>query len=180
MSPIETERLILRRFAADDAAAMRAVLCDPEVMRFSLLGTMAADAVDGWVVAQRDNPQLADGLGRRAIELRATGAVIGFVGLGDGPSPREPGDAELGYRLARRHWGRGYATEATRAVVDYGLSILKLPRILGLVDPQNRASVHVLRKIGMTYVRPVMLDGYDHADHLFARTQRDRARRRDG
>ena len=172
MSPIETDRLILRRFAAADAAAMHAVLCDPEVMRFSLRGPMAPDAIDAWVLAQRDDPQGADGLGRRAIEIRATGTVIGFVGLGDGPAPREPGDAELAYRLARRYWGQGYATEATQALVAFSLSTLKLPRILGLVDPQNEASVNVLRKNGMAYVREVMLDGYDHPDHLFALAQR--------
>ena len=171
MSPIETERLILRRFEADDAAAMQAVLCDPEVMRFSLAGTMSLDTVGPWVVAQRDDPQVADGLGRRAVEVRATGTVIGFASLGDGPAPREPGEAELGYRLARRFWGQGYATEATQALVDYGLGVLKLPRIVGLVDPGNEGSVNVLRKIGMAYVRVVMLDTYDHPDHLFALTQ---------
>ena len=171
MPPIETDRLILRRFAAADAGAMRAVLCDPDVMHFSLAGTMTADAVDAWVLAQRDDPQGANGLGRRAIEIRATGTVLGFVGLGNGPAPREPGEAELAYRLARRYWGQGYATEAAQAVVDRGLSTLKLPRILGLVDPQNKGSVNVLRKTGMAYVRAVMLDGYDHPDHLYAIVQ---------
>ena len=168
MQPIETSRLILRRFEAGDTAAMRAVLCDPEVMRFSLAGPMAAEDIGPWVVAQRDEPQNADGLGRRAVEIRGRGTVIGYVGLGDGPAPREPGEAELSYRLACPFWGQGYATEAAQAMVQFGLSDLTLPRIVGLVDPQNAASVGVLRKVGMTYVRPVMLDGYDHPDHLMA------------
>ena len=168
MQPIATSRLILRRFEAEDAAAMRHVLCDPEVMRYSLVGPMAAEAVGPWVLAQRDSAQRADGLGRRAVQIRSSAAVIGYVGLGDGPAPREPGEAELSYRLARRFWGRGYATEAAQAMADFGLSTLKLPRIVGLVDPQNVGSVSVLRKTGMEFVRPVMLDGYDHPDHLFA------------
>ena len=173
MQPIATSRLILRRFHRDDAAAMQAVLCDPEVMRFSLEGPLSSDAVEPWVLAQADHQQTARGLGRRAVVVRATGTVAGYAGLGEGWAPRGPGEAELSYRLARPCWGRGFATEAAAALLEYGLSTLGLPRVVAMVDPGNTMSVQILTKIGMAYERPVMLEGYDHPDHLYAISRSD-------
>ena len=168
MQPITTKRLVLRRFRPEDAPSMRDVLCHLEVMRFSLNGPMPADDVAPWVAAQIEATASNRGLGRRAVVEGATGQVIGFVGLGDGPAPREPGDAELAYRLALPHWGRGLATEAAGALTRHGLAALGVARVIALVDPGNTGSVRVLQKIGMAFVRPVKLDGYDHADHLYA------------
>jgi RimJ/RimL family protein N-acetyltransferase len=60
-------------------------------------------------------------------------------------------DAELGYRLARRFWGQGYASEMSRALVSHGFRQLRLPQIVGFVDPEHQASVRVLEKAGLSH-----------------------------
>jgi [ribosomal protein S5]-alanine N-acetyltransferase len=82
-----------------------------------------------------------------ALIERETGDLIGDAGLGlvEGIGPEH----ELGYTLGPRWWGRGYATEAARAVRDHALGPLALPEVLALVRPANAASINVLEKIGM-------------------------------
>jgi RimJ/RimL family protein N-acetyltransferase len=69
---------------------------------------------------------------------------------------------EIGWRLAAEHWGRGYATEAARAVRDYALGPLALPEVLALVRPANAASINVLQKIGMERVGTRSAYGAEH------------------
>jgi ribosomal-protein-alanine N-acetyltransferase len=82
------------------------------------------------------------------VTERETGALIGDGGLhplgGVGP------DVELGYTLARSAWGRGYATELGRALIDYAFTVLRVPRVVAQVEPANAASRNVLAKLGMT------------------------------
>lgn len=77
-------------------------------------------------------------------------------------------EIEVGYRLGRAHWGRGYATEAVIAVRDYSFNVLGLPRLVALVDPMNVASIRVAKKAGMHFEREVTLQGYNHPDQLYA------------
>jgi RimJ/RimL family protein N-acetyltransferase len=79
----------------------------------------------------------------------ATQQVIGAAGLthlADGP------EIEVGYRFLREHWGKGYATEAARAALEFGLNELGLERIVAVTLPTNRASQNVMEKCGMTFV----------------------------
>jgi RimJ/RimL family protein N-acetyltransferase len=77
-------------------------------------------------------------------------------------------ETEIGYRLARPYWGRGYATESARAVRDYALNTLRLPRLIAMIDPQNVASIRVVEKLGMHYEKDVMFEGYTHPDRVYA------------
>ena len=97
-----------------------------------------------------------------AVTERDGGAIVGDAGLhpfgGTGP------DVELGYTLARAAWGKGYATERGRALVEHAFGALGLPRVVAQVEPANAASRHVLEKLGMTergqrtaYGRPHLL-----------------------
>lgn len=157
----QTERLILRRFRADDAAAMEAVFGDPEVMRYSDHGVQDAAWVAAWLSAW-EAKYLAWGFGLWAVVLREAGAVIGYCGL-----TRNGEDAELGYRLARAHWGKGLATEAARTVCALGREILRIPKIVAQVDPENGASVRVAQKCGMRHEGDILLPGYDHPDRRY-------------
>jgi RimJ/RimL family protein N-acetyltransferase len=76
-------------------------------------------------------------------------------------------EVEIGYRLARSAWRQGYATEAARAVRDYAFFTLGIRRLIALIDPENLASVRVAEKIGMRYEKEVMLEGYEHPDHVY-------------
>jgi RimJ/RimL family protein N-acetyltransferase len=114
----------------------------------------------------RANP-LADyrkhGFGRWACVLKASGEVVGFAGL---KRLDDLGEVDLGYRLLRSVWGQGLATEASRAIVQYGFERLLLERILGLVDPANVASVRVLEKLGMTHSGMIEYRGQPTAKYV--------------
>jgi [ribosomal protein S5]-alanine N-acetyltransferase len=163
----ETPRLVIRHFTAGDAAAMEAVFCDAEVMRYSEDGVDDPEAVRtriGNVIA--DYP--TSPLGMWAIAEKPTGNVIGYVALGRPRSPCGLREAELGFRLARPYWGRGYATEAAGAACRHAFETLLLARIVATIDPQNVASARVAQKVGMTLQGEVMFPGYTHPDHLYA------------
>ncbi|TMC78713.1 MAG: GNAT family N-acetyltransferase [Chloroflexi bacterium] len=99
------------------------------------------------------------GLGLWALELRATAEFLGQVGLfpveGKGP------EVEVAYELAPRAWGRGYATEAARALVDYGFGEIGLLRIVALIVPDNARSRRVAEKCAMTLEGPGRFYGLD-------------------
>jgi RimJ/RimL family protein N-acetyltransferase len=143
----ETPRLLLRMWLPEDGAPFAAMNADPEVTRYvgGPLDRAASDAllarlVAGWA---------ADGYGRAAVVERATGELLGFTGLG--PHPAEPGEVEIGWRLVRHAWGRGFATEAATAMRDLAFGRYGLPRIVSIAVPENPASLAVMRKIGMTH-----------------------------
>ncbi|MGI9435579.1 MAG: GNAT family N-acetyltransferase, partial [Geminicoccaceae bacterium] len=108
------------------------------------------------------------GLGYRAVVERSTDHVTGYIGLVHDPARCASTEAEVGFRLSRRYWGRGYATEVGAAVLSYGMSTLQWPRIIAIIDPENGGSVRVAEKMGMMFERAIMFDGYDHPDHLYA------------
>jgi [ribosomal protein S5]-alanine N-acetyltransferase len=95
-----------------------------------------------------------------AVIERTSGDLIGDAGVGliDGIGP----EFELGYSLGTRWWGRGYATEAARAVREYVLGELALPEVFALVRPDNAASINVVEKIGMERVGTRVSDGAEH------------------
>ena len=145
---LTTARLRLRPFTAADHDAIHAVYADPEVMRYvghgahrTLAETAGALRVYGDVLAHR-------GYSFLAVTERRTGALLGDGGLhplaGVGP------DVELGYTLARAAWGRGYATELGRALVEHAFTVLRVPRVVAQVEPANAASRRVLAKLGMS------------------------------
>ena len=156
--PLLTERLELRAFEPSDLEALHAVNGDPEVTRFmrpypTIEHTRRA--LDIHVrEARAGNPAFW------AVIERASGDLIGDAGVGliDGIGP----EFELGYALGTPWWGRGYATEAARAVRDYALGELALPEVLALVRPGNAASINVVEKIGMERVGTRDSDGAVH------------------
>ena len=133
---------------------------DPEVMRYvgaerrpldrKGVATLLASAEAQW---QRQ------GFGLLAVVERETGRLVGEAGL----QPLEAGpDIEFGYTLARAVWGRGYATEAARAVLRWAFAGLRLHRVVAVADPANAASLHVLDKLGMRRLRrPALLQRQD-------------------
>ena len=157
---LTTTRLHLRPFAPADQEAIHVVYADPEVMRFvghgahrTMTETATALRTYGDVLARR-------GYSFLAVTEREGGALIGDGGLhplgGVGP------DVELGYTLARRAWGKGYATELGQALVEYAFTVLRVQRVVAQVEPANAASRHVLTKLGMTERELRMAYGRPH------------------
>ena len=150
--PIETERLLIRPMRPEDAVALHAVYGDPVVMRRIPSGASDSLETTRRKVARFAEHQATHGFSLRAVVEKASGRVIGNCGLllveWRGP------DVEVAYRLARSVWGQGYATEAARACVRFGLDVLGLDRVIALTDPDHLASRRVMEKIGLTYLGP--------------------------
>ncbi len=146
---IQTERLTLRPFSPDDAPALTALCGDREIAANTLLiphPYTRADA-DKWLGTHRANFD-AGTHATFAISLRESGALAGAVGL---TIDRTHDRAELGYWIGRPWWTRGYATEASRAVIRYGFEVCGLERIFASHYIRNPASGRVLQKCGMTF-----------------------------
>ena len=162
--PLETERLVIRPYRDADATPLHDVFGSPEVMKW----TPSAPSKDVAETAQRLGRTMAftarqpPGLGLWALELRATAEFLGQVGLfpveGKGP------EVEVAYELAPRAWGRGYATEAARAFVDFAFRELGLSRIVSSVEIGNNVSKHILDRLGFRLVRhePGERRSFDH------------------
>ncbi len=166
MIVLETERLILRHVELGDTESLYGVFGDVEVMRFGI-GAQTLAWVKDWIAEQQDQ-YATRGFGAWAVMLKTSGGVIGYCGLFDFPDVNGQPEVEIGYRLARAHWGYGYATEAVTGVRDYAFETLGMRRLIAMIDPHNSASIRVAIKAGMKYESDVMFDGYDHPDHVYA------------
>lgn len=151
---LETDRLVLRRFTEDDVDNLVELDSDPEVMRFLTGGT----ATPREVVEQSLLPafmgcyERGDSYGFWAAVEKTTGNFIGWFHLR--PQEGSPSDEpELGYRLHRSAWGKGYATEASRALIRKGFTELGARRVVASTYEHNLASRRVMEKIGMQLVR---------------------------
>lgn len=157
---IHTARLRLREMEESDAPLMFELNRDPEVLRYTGDASFSnlAEALE--IVRYVRAQYATQGMGRWAVELVSTGEVIGWCGLKKWP---DSGMVDLGYRLFRRFWGAGYATEAAMACVRYGFDTLGLPEITGRVVPANVASVRVLEKLGFARTG----EAWEHGEHIW-------------
>ena len=150
MTEIETERLLLRQWREGDLEAYARICADTEVMRY-LPATLSREESVGQMAGFVRHWE-EQGFGLWAVEERASGEFIGFVGLmrhDDWPEGEHR--TEVGWRLGRAHWGRGLATEGALASVRYGFEGLGLARIISITLPENAASRRVMEKAGLTY-----------------------------
>jgi RimJ/RimL family protein N-acetyltransferase len=146
--PIETARLTLRDFVQSDFDAIYAYSSDPKVTKYLFFGPRDADGttdyLEGLLASQVESPRLRFEL---AVQETASGRVIGACDL----SYIQSNVVDLGYMLGVPDWGKGYATEIAMALVDAAFSDLRAERVISTVDVNNRASIHVLEKIGMRW-----------------------------
>ncbi len=160
MTEIETDRLLLCRWREGDLDAYARICADPEVMRYlpATLGREeSAQQMAGFVRHWEER-----GFGLWAVEEKASGEFIGFIGLmchNDWPEGEH--NTEVGWRLGRAHWGRGLATEGALANVRYGFEGLGLERIISITLPENAASRRVMEKAGLTYRGETRWRGHD-------------------
>lgn len=151
-----TDRLELRALTIDDADAFFAFNSNPEVMR--LTGEPPLKSLQEAKDALNRYPDFDTvGYGRWGCVLKEERKVIGFCGL---KYLADLGAVDLGYRFLPEYWGRGLATEACLASVEFGFDVLKLDRIVGFVLPENAASIHVLEKVGMRLEGEIHYQGH--------------------
>lgn len=143
---IRTDRLHLRRWADADREPFAAMNADPVVMEH-MQGTMSRERSDDFmdrIEAQWD----AHGWSLWAVEVPATTAFAGYVGLWPADYLAE-GTVEVGWRLAREHWGHGYATEVAAEALRFGFLEVGLDEIVSFTVPQNERSWRVMERIGL-------------------------------
>lgn len=156
---IETPRLLLREFNPGDADLIYTLNEDPEITRYTLDPVRdrahAQDILDTVILPQYSLYRY----GRWAVHIRENLEFIGWCGLKFRP---EPGETDLGYRFMKKAWGKGYATEAAHACLQFGFRERELSLIVGRALPANLASLRVLEKCGMTYMGEEIVEGLLH------------------
>lgn len=150
----ETEWLILREIMEEDEQGLFELDSDPEVHRY--LGNQPVKSIEQirLVIAFIQQQYEDNGIGRWAVVEKSSGQFVGWSGL---KFFREQVNGhndfyELGYRFMKKHWGKGYATEAAKASVKYGFEQLKLDEVFAMTDVNNSASKQVLKKAGFSHI----------------------------
>jgi RimJ/RimL family protein N-acetyltransferase len=149
MKPIiETDRLLLREIVPADKKDMLRMYSDEEVHRYTGEPTIESLEEMEKAILERVPNYKKYGYGRWATILKEDMRFIGWAGLAYLP---EFDEIDLGYRFMPQYWGKGYATEASQAVLDYGFEQLKLPKIIAIAMKENKASIRVMEKVGMVF-----------------------------
>lgn len=144
---IETERLLLRRFEARDLVPFMAYRNDPDINRYQGMKSLTEEQARAIIrVFGEQRAGIPGEWIQIAIERRDSHQLIGDCGLKI--ELDEPSQGEIGYRLSREHQGRGFATEAASAVLEYAFRTLGLHRMAAIVVCENRASIALLERLG--------------------------------
>lgn len=147
MTELRTDRLLLRRWRGSDLEPWAAMNADPEVREH--LGEPWSRERSDASVARFEADFDRWGYGWSAVEVRATGEFAGFAGLDRVEEHLPFSGVEIGWRLARWAWGRGYATEAARAVLGHAFTALGLTEVLAVTTAGNLRSRAVMHRLGM-------------------------------
>lgn len=152
--PIETERLLLRELVLSDVDGMFELDSNPNVHLF--VGKKPVKHIDeSWAYIENIQQQYKDfGTGRWAVILKETNEFLGWSGIKfiTNEINNHKDFYEIGYRFIEKHWGKGYATEAGKAFVDYAFNVLKADALYAYADPGNENSRRILEKLGLRYV----------------------------
>ena len=151
----ETARLILRQFTAEDATLVFELNSSKDVLKYLHEPILTSPAHAREIIQTIILPQYEMNLGRWATFTKDKNEFIGWCGLKFRPELEE---IDLGYRFKKEYWGKGYATEAARHSIHYGLTELDLPLITGRAHIENIASLKILEKIGMQFLKEEVVD----------------------
>jgi RimJ/RimL family protein N-acetyltransferase len=181
VTDLRTQRLVLRQWRDEDLEPFAMLNADPEVMRH-FPATMTREESDA--LAQQQRGRIAErGWGLWALEVVDGASFVGFVGLAE---PRFDAHftpaVEVGWRLAREHWGYGYATEAARTALAYGFDDLGLDEIVSFTTVANARSRRVMERLDMThdaaddFDHPLLAEDDPIRPHVLYRLRRDALR----
>jgi len=180
---LETERLILRKFTEADADNLLELDSDPEVVRFT---SDAGKPKDYTVIQTTTLPKFLalykqyEGYGYWAAVEKSSQAFIGWFffrpvvhALYFNPALANESDIELGYRLRKAGWGKGYATEGSKALIFKGFSQLRTQRVVAVALAANVASVRVLEKAGLKLENRFVYQGHGQEIVIYALNKDD-------
>ncbi|MFK7785837.1 MAG: GNAT family N-acetyltransferase [Crocinitomicaceae bacterium] len=157
----ETQRLTLRELQQDDADHFYELNNDPEVLKYT--GDKAFKSIE----EARDfltnySHYKENGYGRWAVIRKEDHAFLGWCGL----KLNEEGYVDIGFRIFRKYWGKGYATEAAQRSIELGFEKFGLREIIGRTANENKGSFRVLEKVGMTFFKNDECDGIENASYF--------------
>lgn len=154
----DTKRLILRELSVEDAESFFMLNTDPLVLKYT--GDLPFRSVkEATIFLKNYSEYRKNGFGRWAVVKKENEKFIGWCGL----KLNEESFIDLGFRFFRNEWGKGFATEAAKATIDYGFNVLGIKEIIGRAIPLNLASIRVLEKIQMKYWKTDYVDGLEMA-----------------
>lgn len=165
---LETNRTRLREFGGDDMGAVRALFTEPAIMRYIGGKPMSDEQVVGLLSFFRTHYE-EHGFGPWAVSLRDSDAIIGVAGLKFVHDLENP---DLGFSFFKPYWGKGYATEIGRALMDFGFKHRRLGKIGAIVNHENAATIRVLQKLGMSFEKTVSRLGMEW--ELYTATSEER------
>lgn len=149
---LETERIKLRRWKEEDKPAFARMNADPVIMEY-LPRSLSEDESNKLVDLFMKHFD-KHGYGLYALERKEDGAFMGFTGLQTVPFKADFTPAtEIAWRLDYEFWGKGYASEAAQAVLNHGFEVLDLEEIVAFTVFDNKRSIHIMEKIGMSKVK---------------------------
>jgi len=156
---LTTDRFVLRAFRESDVPALTALHSDAEVVRFIRPnGEPETNPRQAWeYMTMQMGHWLLKGYGKWALADPKTDELIGRVGYYDAPYDW-PG-LELGWTMARRVWGKGYATESARLALDWGFENIKTNEIISAIQPDNERSIRVAGRLGQKFIRAGNIHG---------------------
>lgn len=160
---LETQRMILRELTFEDEDNLMDLDSDPEVMKYLTLGTPSTRIeIKEALIRVRELFLKHNGrYGLWAAIEKDSGKFMGwFLFRPDKAEPDNTDRIELGYRLKKEFWGKGFATEGSRALLKKGFEEYKIPVIFAMAMKRNTSSWHVMKKLGMTYVREYPYDKF--------------------
>ena len=143
---LETQRLIMRKITLEDKADIAEIIQDKETM-YAYEHTFRDDELDPWIQRHLDRYRQY-GYGWWALIDKKTGDYIGHAGLSMQPMDGEE-VLEVGYHIKKKHWGKGYASEAAIASKEYAFNVLGADKVYSLIVQTNDASINVAKKNGM-------------------------------
>ena len=181
MQSLDTDRLLLRPFTPDDLELLNVLHADPDVARYIGHGKPRSETENRSLLDKIFLSYEYEGFGHLAVLSKASGEVLGRCGLSlleveagpvDDSGPRwfwnrdsAPADMrivhriELGYTIAKAHWGAGYATESAAAVRDFAFEALEYDELMAAIFPENLASINVAKKLGFSFRGPIVAFG---------------------
>ncbi len=152
---LETERLLIREHVLSDAPFFFELNSNYNVVKYT--GDVAFNNLEEAenIVRYVMNQYKENGYGRWLVAEKKTNNPIGWCGL---KFHSDTNETDIGYRLLESAWGKGYATESAKACINYGFKHFHLNHIVGNAMKENIASIHVFKKLGMTYLNDTLID----------------------
>ena len=153
---LRTDRLCLRRIQASDISTLIDLWCDPDVTKY-LGGPRDREKIKPLFEEDIENP-FAHEYDLWPVEELATNEVVGYCGLLEKEVDGKD-EIEINYIFKESAWGKGFAKEIGKGIIEYAFNVKKLDRLIALIKPENKASEFVAKKIGMKYEKEVIRPG---------------------